>query len=68
MVWVCMGHVVQNHSLGEIPAEDAEILDVVTKNTNAIFLIQTMSTKTKPDAIAKSVLLLLTIKPLLQQG
>lgn len=45
MVWVCVRHVVQNNRLGEIPAEDAKILDVVTKHTNAVFLIQTMSIK-----------------------
>lgn len=48
-----MRHVVQDDRLGEIPPEDAEILDVVPKNTNAIFLIQTMSKKTKRHVIAK---------------
>lgn len=38
-----MRHVVQNDGLGEVPPEDAEVLDVVTENTNAILLIQTMS-------------------------
>lgn len=53
VVRVRMRHVVQDDRLGEIPPEDAEILDVVPKNTNAIFLIQTMSKKTKRHVIAK---------------
>lgn len=39
MVWVCVGCVVQDHGLGEIPPEDAEIFDVVAENTGAIFLV-----------------------------
>lgn len=53
VVRVRMRHVVQDDRLGQIPPEDAEILDVVPKNTNAIFLVQTMSKKTKQQVIAE---------------
>lgn len=45
MVGVCVGRVVQNNSLGEIPPEDAEIFGVVAEDTGTIVLIQTMSTR-----------------------
>lgn len=44
MVRVCVGRVVQDDRLGEIPPEDAEIFDVVAENAGAVVLIQTMST------------------------
>lgn len=47
MVWVCVGCVVQDYGLGEIPPEDAEIFDVVAENTGTIFLVQAMSTREK---------------------
>lgn len=43
MVRVCVGCVVQNDRLGEIPPEDAEIFDVVAEDTGTVVLIQTMS-------------------------
>lgn len=45
MVRVCVGCVVQNDRLGEIPPEDAEIFDVVAENAGAVVLIQSMSTR-----------------------
>lgn len=45
MVWVCVGCVVQNHRLGEVPPQNAEIFDVVAKNTGTVVLIEAMSTK-----------------------
>lgn len=52
MVGVCMGHVVQNNGLGQIPPEDAEIFDVVAKHTNTIFLTQTMSERENINVIS----------------
>lgn len=47
MVGVCVGRVVQDDRLGEVPPEDAEIFDVVAENAGTIVLIQTMSKKGK---------------------
>lgn len=49
MMGVSVGRVVQNNSLGKIPPEDAEIFDVVAKNTGTIILIQAMSTRKHGD-------------------
>lgn len=45
MVRVCVGCVVQDDRLGEIPPENAEIFDVVAENAGTVVLIQTMSTR-----------------------
>lgn len=45
MVRVCVGRVVQNNRLGEIPPEDAEIFDVMAENAGTVVLIQTMPTR-----------------------
>lgn len=40
-----MGCIIQNHRLLQIPPEDAEIFDVVAKNTGTVVLIQPVSTR-----------------------
>lgn len=42
VIRVCMWRIVQNCCLGEIPAQDAEIFDVVTEDAGAVLLIQTV--------------------------
>lgn len=44
MVWVCVWCVVQNHCLGEISAQNAQIFDVMSEDTRTVILVQAMST------------------------
>lgn len=40
-----MSRVVQDNSLGEVPPEDAEILDVVSEDAGAVVLVQAVPTE-----------------------
>lgn len=42
MVGVRVGGVVQDHRLGQVPLQDAEVFDVVALDADAILLIQAM--------------------------
>lgn len=42
MIGVRVGGVVQDHRLGQVPLQDAEVFDVVALNADAILLIQSM--------------------------
>lgn len=45
MVRICVGRIVQNHRLGQIPPKEAEIFDVVAEDASTVVLIQAMSTR-----------------------
>lgn len=47
MVRVCVWCVVQNHGLGEIPPQEAEILDVVAEDADAVVLVQAVSARNR---------------------
>lgn len=43
VIGVRVGGVVQDHHLGQVPPQDAEVFDVVALDAGAVLLIQTMS-------------------------
>lgn len=42
MIGVCVGGVVQDDRLGQVPLQDAQVFDVVSLNADTILLIQAM--------------------------